>query len=227
MDSDRYLLWLENRLLPAFAAHYPGKRMTLVLDNAGYHHIHGDDWYTPSQMTVTECVSFLHHHRVRTIDTPRGTFTAATFGQRDKKSSPSPTRPELQAAVRAHLDSHPGINRTEVEKLMTKHGHSLLYTPPFTWRAQPIELVWATVKNHVARLYELNRSVEVTREQTETALTAITAAQCASYIAQAHAYLSSLMLANTALHLSQYASLQALVDSLPHANDQAVPMALD
>ena len=37
MDGDRYLLWLRNRLLPAFDARYPGQRMTLVLDNAGYH----------------------------------------------------------------------------------------------------------------------------------------------------------------------------------------------
>jgi hypothetical protein len=227
MDGDRYLLWLENRLLPAFAAHYPGKRMTLVLDNAGYHHIHGEDWYTPSQMTVTECVSFLNHHRVRSIDTPRGAFAATTFGRRNKKSAPAPTRPELQAAVRAHLESHPGINRTEVEKLLTKHGHSLIYTPPFTCRAQPIELAWATVKNQVARLYELNRSVEVTREQTEAALAAVTAAQCASYIEKTHAFLSGLMRTNTALNLFEHASFAALVNSLPRANGQAAPMDVD
>ena len=131
MDSDHFLLWLRNRLLPAFAARYPGKRMLLVLDNATYHHIHGDDWYTPSQMNVSECVSFLQHHRVDSIDTPRGVFAADTFGQRDKKKAPAPLRPELQAAVRAHLDAHPGVNRTEVEKAMTTAGHGLVYTPPF------------------------------------------------------------------------------------------------
>jgi transposase len=70
MDGDRYLLWLRNHLLPAFDARYPGQRMTLVLDNAGYHHIRGEDWFTPSQMSVTECVSFLNYHRVRSNDTP-------------------------------------------------------------------------------------------------------------------------------------------------------------
>ena len=77
MDSERFLLWLRNRLLPAFEARYPGKRMHLVLDNATYHHVYGDDWITPSQMTVTECVSFLQHHGVPSITNKRGTFAAA------------------------------------------------------------------------------------------------------------------------------------------------------
>jgi hypothetical protein len=226
MDGDRYLLWLRNRLLPAFDARYPGQRMTLVLDNAGYHHIRGEDWFTPSQMSVTECVSFLNHHRVRSIDTPRGTFAAATFGQRDKRSSPAPTRRELQAAVRAHLDAHPGINRTEVEKLMTAHGHSLVYTPPFAPEVQPVELVWREAKGVVAKQYEANRSVEVTREQAEAALTDITAVQCASFIGHAHAHIDALMRSNSALQLSHFASLAALVSSLPPAGDQVAPMVM-
>ena len=68
--------------------------------------------------------------------------------------------------------------------------------------------------------------MEITREQTESALTDVSAPQCSSYIAQAHAYLSSLMLTNAALNLSEHATLQALVDSLPRADDQVAPMLL-
>jgi transposase len=231
MDGDRFLLWLRNRLLPAFEARYPGKRMYLVLDNATYHHIHGDDWITPSQMSVTECVSFLQHHRVNSItverDGVRCTFAAATFGQRDKKKAPAPTRPELQAAVRSHLESHPELNRTEVEKLMTAAGHTLVYTPPFAPEVQPIELAWALAKQLVARQATTNRSIETTREQAEAALSSITTEHCRSFIACAHAAIERFMRGEAADSLGQHASLQALVDSLPAAGDQVVPMQLD
>jgi transposase len=230
MDGERFLLWLRNRLLPAFEARYPGKRMVLVLDNATYHHVYGDDWITPSQMTVTECVSFLQHHRVKSIiverDGVQHTFAAAVFGQRDKKKTPAPLRPELQAAVRAHLESHPSINRTEVEKLMTAAGHTLVYTPPFAPEVQPIELAWALAKQMVARQAMTNRSLETLREQAEAALSSITAEHCRSFIACAHAAIERFMRSEAAGSLSQHASLQALVDSLPPTASQVAPMQL-
>ena len=227
MDGDRFLLWLRNRLLPAFAARYPGKRMLLVLDNATYHHIHGDDWITPSQMNVPECVSFLQHHRVNSIETPRGVFAADTFGQRDKKKAPAPLRPELQAAVRAHLDAHPGINRTEVEKAMTAAGHGLVYTPPFAPEVQPIELAWAQAKTQVARQATTNRSIEATREQAEAALSRISADNCAAFIASCHANIERFMRSPAGDQLAAFASLQAFVDSLPAPADKVMPMELD
>ena len=224
MDGERFLLWLNNRLLPAFHARYPGQRMQLVLDNAPYHTIRGPDWLTPSQMTVTQCVSFLTTHGVSSIDTPRGTFAAATFGQRGKKA---PNRSELQAAVRAHLDAHPELNRTQVERTMSAAGHSLVYTPPFAPEVQPIELVWAQAKGVVARQAVRNRSVDATRHQAEAALSAITAAQCARFIACCHAHIERFMLSDSAGCLSQFDSLQALVDSLEPAPDRVMPMELD
>jgi len=230
MDGNRFLLWLRNRLLPAFEARYPDKRMYLVLDNAAYHHVHGADWITPSQMNVTECVSFLQHHGVKSITAERDgaqfIFTAATFGQRSKKKTPAPSRPELQTAVSAHLETHPEINRTEVEKLMTAAGHTLVYTPPFAPEVQPIELAWALAKQTVARQAVTNRSLETLREQAEAALSGITAEQCRSFIACAHAAIERFMRSEAAGSLSRHASLQALVDSLPNTANQAAPMQL-
>ena len=37
MTGLEFVAWLCNRLLPTFAAMYPGKKMFLVMDNAGYH----------------------------------------------------------------------------------------------------------------------------------------------------------------------------------------------
>jgi hypothetical protein len=39
-------------------------------------------------------------------------------------------------------------------------------TLPYTPNVQPIELIWAYVKNYVARQYESGRSMEILRQQT-------------------------------------------------------------
>ena len=45
MDCDTFMMWLDRRLVPAFEAKYPGKKMVLVLDNAPYHHGRRDDGF--------------------------------------------------------------------------------------------------------------------------------------------------------------------------------------
>ncbi|KAG1709401.1 hypothetical protein DVH05_020057 [Phytophthora capsici] len=43
----------------------------------------------------------------------------------------------------------PSIYRAQ--QIATAHGHFLLYTPPYHPELQPIELIWARVKNAIAR----------------------------------------------------------------------------
>jgi transposase len=38
MDSDNFMRWATNRLLPTFKKLHPGKKMVLICDNAPYHH---------------------------------------------------------------------------------------------------------------------------------------------------------------------------------------------
>ena len=38
MDGEMFEKWLEIRLIPAFTAQFPNKKMILVMDNASYHH---------------------------------------------------------------------------------------------------------------------------------------------------------------------------------------------
>src|ERR1700751_635019 len=47
IDSKMWFAVLENRIIPAFKAKYPGKKMTLAMDNASYHMGRGDDWKSP------------------------------------------------------------------------------------------------------------------------------------------------------------------------------------
>jgi hypothetical protein len=44
MNGGIYMQWLNNRLLVAFNKRYPHQKMVLVLDNASYHHVRGEDW---------------------------------------------------------------------------------------------------------------------------------------------------------------------------------------
>ena len=45
MDGDAFEQWLDKRLIPAFEALYPGKKMILIMDNASYHHQLSTEFY--------------------------------------------------------------------------------------------------------------------------------------------------------------------------------------
>jgi len=49
MTGAKFVAWLRNRLLPTFAALYPGKKMFLVMDNAGYHKPRDESWVSSSK----------------------------------------------------------------------------------------------------------------------------------------------------------------------------------
>jgi hypothetical protein len=66
MDGDGFERWLENRLIPAFEALYPGKKMILVMDNASYHHQHNDEWY-PKGLSPKTATKGLNAHVLRKL----------------------------------------------------------------------------------------------------------------------------------------------------------------
>ena len=84
-------------------------------------------------------------------------FDAASCARRGGRFAP--TRDELKAELHADPRAHPKANRTEVAKLMAPHKHELIYTPPYLPCVQPIERLWAYVKNHVAARYHSGRSM--------------------------------------------------------------------
>ena len=49
MNSNMFMLWVKNRLVPSFKATYPSKKMIIVMDNAPYHHARG----VPSLSSLT------------------------------------------------------------------------------------------------------------------------------------------------------------------------------
>ena len=59
MNGENFMKWFENRLLPAFNAKYPDKKMILILDNAPYHHCRGDDYCDPLKMKRQQLIDCL------------------------------------------------------------------------------------------------------------------------------------------------------------------------
>jgi transposase len=170
MHGDIFLAWLLNRLFPTFQRLYPGKKLVLVLDNATYHHARGEDFINPNEMDKTQIAYKLVEFGIREINIARGSngamkrFGQASFYQRGGKWAP--TLDEMKRELKRYLALHPEYQQTEVQKLFKERGYQLIYTPPSTPNVQPIELVWAYVKNYVARQYESGRSLETLRRQT-------------------------------------------------------------
>jgi hypothetical protein len=76
----------------------------------------------------------------------------------------APTVAEMKTELTTYLRAHPSINRTLIRQHFDKHGHQLLYTPPYQPNLQPIEMVWAYTKNYVARQYQPRRSMTLLQE---------------------------------------------------------------
>ncbi len=173
MNGEIYMKWLKNRLLPSFAAVFPGKRMCLVLDNASYHHVRGDDYITPSSMNKTQIFSKLMQFGISGITVKR---TQLDGSEKERTLRPQawlgrggewcPTLEEMRGELRKYITAHQELQQTEVYKLFKQHNHRLVYTPPYTPTCQPIEMMWAYIKNYVARKYESKRNMTMLREQT-------------------------------------------------------------
>ena len=174
MNGSIYMQWLNNRLLVAFNKRYPRQKMVLVLDNASYHHHRGPDWINVHIMKKDDIAWKLIDLGVDTMTVERQkkgtetrekkTFKAVSYYQRGGRYAP--TLDELKSELTKYLNDHPGINRTEVAKLFEANGHQLIYTPPYLPGVQPIERLWAYVKNYVASQYKSGRTMQQLLEQT-------------------------------------------------------------
>ena len=174
MNGSIYMQWLNNRLLVAFNQRYPRQKMVLVLDNASYHHVRGTDWINVHTMRKPDIAYKLIELGVKSItvqrqkkgteSTEEKTFPKPSFYEQGGKWAP--TLEEMKAELKQYLADHPTLNRTEVSKLMERSGHQLIYTPPYLPGVQPIERLWAYVKNYVADQYRNGRTMPQLLQQT-------------------------------------------------------------
>src|SRR4051812_9071524 len=83
MTGAKFVAWLRNRLLPTFAQLHPGKKMYLVLDNAGYHKPRDETWISSSKALnkhqLTHQLLDLGVTQLTTVNTPQRTVLAHQF----------------------------------------------------------------------------------------------------------------------------------------------------
>jgi hypothetical protein len=147
-------------------------------------------------------------------------FNADSFARRGGRYAPSLA--ELKVELQSYLRAHPHTNRTEVAKLMSEHKHELIYTPPYLPGVQPIERLWAYVKNHVAAQYKAGRTMRDLIRQTHEGFygdsdkhAGVDAQLCASVIEHSHAFCNHL--------IEQDDSLSGTIDDLTSESQPTQP----
>ena len=80
-----------------------------------------------------------------------------------------PTLDEMKATLKSHLQaSHPEWLKSDVQREFDSRGWTLIFTPPYCPKFQPIELFWQHGKGFVAREYQPSRSMKIIKEQIRT-----------------------------------------------------------
>jgi hypothetical protein len=183
MNSEMFLKWVEEALIPTFERLYPEKEMILMCDNAPYHHKRELDSFsskTKKELVALglalRCTSIQlpltkdRHNKLIDMDTidnvvaaPDGqycevTFDPTTFVARASAINPFiPSSDELKRGLLWYIaTNHPELLECKVEKVMRKNKHSILWTPAYTPELQPIEMFWAAGKNYVAEKASFN-----------------------------------------------------------------------
>lgn len=141
INENMWLQWYQQRLVPAFKATFPDKKMILCMDNAGYH--------LPSPPGKIK-VGDMHKHEIIAAIAKSPFKTNATTVVAMKK--------EFAAFLKLNKEQTPCLTRD----LLQKAGWQLLLTPPYEPEPQPIERIWGMVKGQVSRDYYLGRTVKAT-----------------------------------------------------------------
>jgi transposase len=177
MNSEMFMKWVTEKLVPTFERLHNNKKMVLICDNAAYHHKR--EIGTLASKTKAELARLCTEHEIEYLDLPitekrmrymneafgedhwwqdRGDYVRVDFDE-DRTIARAtnatvfvPTVEELKLALVSYLKEHkPELLECKVESYLAGRGHKVLWTPPYTPDLQPIELFWAAGKNHAAQ----------------------------------------------------------------------------
>jgi len=129
----------------------------------------------------------------------------------------------LREEINKWLQSHPHANVEVPTSLVrdVKKGSRIIYTPPYESWLQPIEMVWAQVKQRVREQSDRRRTSQQLQEQTKAALRAMSVERLTSIIRHVHDDIDDWLLTEDAGWLQAWRSLAALVASTPEERDAA------
>ena len=144
MNSENYEKWLREKLIPNLP---PGS--VVVTDNAPYHNKQIDKAPT-SNSTKSEMTAWL---TAKNID-----FSANMY------------KPQLYEIIKKNKASNVIY---KFDCLLREHGHVALRLPPYHPDLNPIENIWAQVKNNIARK-NVDFKLETVRELAESEFKTVT-----------------------------------------------------
>lgn len=139
MNYKNYEKWLTEKLIP----NLPPKSV-LVIDNAPYHN---NQLNKPPNSNSTR-------NTIKTWLLERGIPFHDTM-----------LKPDLYNLVKANKPTH---RIYKIDALLAEHSHSVLRLPPYHPELNPIELIWATVKNWVAEknvTFKINDIIQLADEK--------------------------------------------------------------
>jgi hypothetical protein len=142
----------------------------------------------------------------------------------------SPTVAEMRSWIRDYVKAHSDSHRTLLQAEFDKHGYQLIYTPPYECETQPIEMLWAYVKNYVARVMGTDHSVQAVTELARRGFYGDPATDhkpadeslCSRLISHVHTFLNAFIardeeLSGSLFHLGE--SFEAQVDAVADEED--------
>ena len=112
-----------------------------------------------------ECARFAERLRdtVWTYDVDQ---LAETYNGHGKQGTGGPPGDLLRKACDDYIKTHhPELRMTRVMRRFEELGWKIIWTVPYWAKSQPIELVWALIKNYVARMYHPGRTHKDLRRQ--------------------------------------------------------------
>lgn len=120
-----------------------GYKCLIILDNVSYH-------------------KATHLNKLKKLSKAQ-LFATLRRGSEDAGEDPAfwnACRFPTKVSVLAYLSTLETLVAPTVETIAAEYGHKVLYTPPYHSDLQPIEIVWAVVKQKVAAGYHINRTME-------------------------------------------------------------------
>lgn len=122
MNSENYEKWLRNQLIPNLPTN-----SVLVVDNAPYHNKYIEK-LPNSNTRKQDMIDWLKNHNIPV--------------------NPNQNKPAIYDIILQNKQEH---IQYSIDKIMAEYGHSVLRLPPYHPDFNPIENIWAQIKQYVAQ----------------------------------------------------------------------------
>lgn len=142
MNFENFEKWLRNKLIPNLPPN-----SVLVIDNASYHNIK----LNPSPTSSSRKEEMMNWLSQRGIPFHESMYKA-----------------ELYKLIKSNKER---FQMFKIDALLAEHGHSVLRLPPYHPDLNAIELIWATIKEHLRKknvTFTLDDAIKIVEEKFQT-----------------------------------------------------------